>query len=433
MRSRAARQTLAILFVAALGVTAYLFWMGESLAQGDSTAARTFDRTADSLSRTLLDLKRTQQAYVAAGQSWDVSAKRVADALARARAGITSLRESARTPQAQAELDAAASALQDSTQLERKISAFARGGQHLMAADLIFEDSDELLEAALASLDRARQTETSALDAAAETFGRRQVFALAAAGAAALLVVLLLVPVPEPEPTLASLRGRGASPLEVVPAASPVMPLDEGWSPPRRIETVPPSSEMVGHAASADAPADRPAEAPTDPVTVPSSTREGIAPPDFGALARLCTDLACVVDTQALPDLLERAATLLDASGIVLWIADPDRRELNPILAQGYAPQLVKRLGTIRRDAENATAAAFRTALVQTVTSDAGSNGAIAAPLVTPAGCVGVMAAEVRHTKEKQLDTLAAATIVAAQLATLVGPSSGRQSAVGSR
>ena len=61
------------------------------------------------------------------------------------------------------------------------------------------------------------------------------------------------------------------------------------------------------------------------------------------------------------------------------------------------------------------------------------SDGAIAAPLVTPAGCIGVMAAEVRNAREKRDDTLAAAAIVAAQLATLVGPPSAKQSAVGGR
>ena len=62
--------------------------------------------------------------------------------------------------------------------------------------------------------------------------------------------------------------------------------------------------------------------------------------------------------------------SVLDASGIILWIADPDGRELNPIFAQGYPQQLVNRLGTIPRDAENATAAAFRTSLLQTVMAD---------------------------------------------------------------
>ena len=143
---------------------------------------------------------------------------------------------------------------------------------------------------------------------------------------------------------------------------------------------------------------------------------------DLDSVATLCTDLARVVDTRALPSILERTAAILDASGIVLWIADPDGRELTPIVAHGYSPQLVTRLGTIVRDAQNVTASAFRTGLMQTVMADAVSDGAIAAPLVTPGGTVGVMAAEVRAGGERQAAKLAATSIVAAQLATLVGP-----------
>jgi hypothetical protein len=133
-----------------------------------------------------------------------------------------------------------------------------------------------------------------------------------------------------------------------------------------------------------------------------------------------------VIDTESLPAVLARAASVLDATGIVLWISDPDGHELNPIVTHGYDQQVLLRLGTIRREAENVTAAAFRTSLVQTVKSDAVSNGAIAAPLVTPVGPVGVMSAEVRNGREQHPGTLAAATIVAAQLAMLVGPPSSR-------
>ena len=150
---------------------------------------------------------------------------------------------------------------------------------------------------------------------------------------------------------------------------------------------------------------------------------------NLGAVASVCADLARVMDTHALSPLLGRAAEILDAPGIVLWIADPDGRELSPIVTHGYSPQMVSRLGTILREAENATAAALRTSLLQTVDTDPIANGAIAAPLVTPAGCVGIMAAEVRDHGEKDPAKLAAASIIAAQLATLVGPPSTRAQA----
>jgi hypothetical protein len=139
-------------------------------------------------------------------------------------------------------------------------------------------------------------------------------------------------------------------------------------------------------------------------------------------MASLCGDLAKVTDTRALPALIERAAGILGASGIVLWIADPDGRELSPIVVHGYPPQLANRFGNLRRDAENVTASAYRTGLLQTMKGDAISNGAVAAPLVSTAGCVGVMAAEMKDGGEQQEELLAAATIIASQIATLVGP-----------
>ncbi|MGE5357821.1 MAG: hypothetical protein ACM3NQ_02305, partial [Bacteroidales bacterium] len=54
--------------------------------------------------------------------------------------------------------------------------------------------------------------------------------------------------------------------------------------------------------------------------------------------------------------------------------------------------------------------------------AEGSGNGAIAVPLVTPDGCVGVMAAEVRAGGDRQVPTQGVATIVAAQIATLVAP-----------
>jgi GAF domain-containing protein len=250
-----------------------------------------------------------------------------------------------------------------------------------------------------------------------------------------MLTALLLLPAGRREAATVLVE-RTATPraAEAVRAETPVVSESESSTRSAPIET-------ETQVAASDAPAAEPVAAPSEPepIIVPAPVVEvtaatpTIAPivttTDFPRLASLCVDLARVSDTRALPSLLDRAASVLDASGIILWIADPDGRELNPIFAQGYPQQLINRLGTIPRDAENATAAAFRTSLLQTVKADHISPGAIAAPLVTSGGCVGVMAAEVLHDSERQEAMLAAATIVAAQLATLVGPPSARSHA----
>jgi hypothetical protein len=197
------------------------------------------------------------------------------------------------------------------------------------------------------------------------------------------------------------------------PTGAAAAALPEPQAPPRAIshQTLLDLDDFGGIGARAIA---APVPPPVPGIPVPSVALDGVA--------SLCADLAKVSDTRALPSLLQRAAAILDASAIVIWIADPDGRELTPILVHGYPPQMANRLGTIARDAENVTASAFRTGLLQTVKGDAASNGAVAAPLVTVGGCVGVMAAETQHGGEQQTPLLAAATIIAAQLATLVGP-----------
>ena len=424
MRSRVARLTLLVLFVVVLGVTAYLFWSSESLARGEAAAAREFQTHAHAVERAVLDLRGAQQGYVAAGQGADFWATKVAAALEGLRGSLAALRVEASVPQAQTQIDSAGSLLRDLAQMDRRARDYAQGGQKLLASDLIFSDGVEMTDAVLAALEEARSAEVMGREASADVIERRQAFALIAAAAAASLVVLLLMPTPET-----------AAPAAIaVPVRSVVVPDDmrrhpapdvgaepEGWSPPRPIA----SRQETAHVTAEERPAGEPPVVdgvPVKPPAVPAGPTT-----DFSGVASLCGELARVIDTRALPALLERAAGLLDASGIIIWIADPDGRELNPVFAQGYAPQLVARLGTIPRDAQNATAAAFRTSLLQVVANENGFDGAVAAPLVTPGGCVGVMAAELKNGGERQDGTtLAAAAIVAAQLATLVGPPSSR-------
>ena len=381
MKSMAVRVTLLCLFLAATGVTAYVLWTGESLARRDANAARQFEYSAFAIGHDVLDLRASQQAYVAAGQGDAFWISKTAAALNGLRETFASLRAEATSPEAQSSIDNAASALDDFERMDRRARDYARSGQRLLASDLIFVDGLESTGAMLASLNKARTAEIQARDAALAATRRTEAMALGVAALVSLAVATLLVARPS--------------------SAGPVRPdvyLDSADSAPLGMLDLRPALESTP-------PREEPVAAPVPPM--PSL--------DLDTVASLCTDLARVTDTRALPAILGRAAAVLDAPGIVLWIADPD--------------DLDQRLGTILRDDENVTASAFRTALTQTVEMDAVSNGAIAAPLVTPAGCVGVMAAEVRREGEKDSGKLAAAAIVAAQLATLVGPPSTRAQA----
>jgi hypothetical protein len=402
MKSRAFRFALHVLFVGIVAAAAYVVWNKESEGNAAASAARAFNERAHATERSLLEIKSANPGYVAAGQGEDFWIRKVDALIASTHDSIEALRSMAQSTTARTEVAAAADALEDFGQMDRRARDYARNGQRLLASDLVFSDGIEKMDAAVAAIDRARHAEADAAFAAMSQRRRDELMAVAGAAALGMLLMLALVPLPRPAAVVQA------------PAEAPAKPVTQ--SPARRIAPAP-----------APAAATRPVSAPA-PVPAPAgaAARHVGTVVDLPGMAALCTDLARAIDTRALPPALERAAKLLDASGLVIWVADPDGRELAPVMAHGYPRHVLTRLGTIPRDAENATAAAFRTGVVQTVKSDAISHGAIAAPLMTPAGPVGVMAAEVLNDGERRDATRAIAAIVAAQLATLVGPPSAR-------
>jgi GAF domain-containing protein len=390
------------LFVAVLMTAVYFLWTTENSSRSITAAADNFDRRAQALARAVFELRMAQQAYVAAGQGDEFWSSKVSAQISQIRDELTALRSDAPLADAQSHLDDAMSSLEDFERMDARAREYARSNQRLLASDLIFSDGLEKSTEILEALEHARATIAAHQDGIEAATRRRELLIAAGAAAAALVIGLALVPLP---------RHRTIR----LPVDSPALSQSESADSEDR-ESLPLRDV-------------RDPMPPLPTVTPPSlreTTTEALDPFDLGRVASLCTELARIVDTHSLPAVLEQTASVLDANGVVLWIADPDGRELNAIITHGYPAQMVTRLGTIPRDAPNATAAAFRTALLQTVQADSISNGAIAVPLVTPSGCVGVMAAEVRHGGEKQDAKLAAAAIVAAQLATLVGPPSSR-------
>jgi hypothetical protein len=384
------RLTLLLASVAAIGYASFLTWSSEQHIRLSDNPSRQFDAAARATSVGVAELRAAQEAYVAAGQGEDFWFARVSAIVQDLNGKLSTLKSLATAPAAVIAVDEAAGALQDFEQMDKRARDYARGRQLTLASDLVFTDGFDLTKKAGEAVERAVVAELTTRDA--EIGGlRSEARALAGAGGDATVGLLLLLPAgrrrQEPETVTASI----AAPRPSVSAQTLEDLQDFGVVPPPPAPTIP--------------------------------ARAGV---DLGGMAALCVDLARIQDTRALPALLGRAADILQASGIVLWIADPDGRELSPIVVHGYSPQLASRFGTIPRDAGNVTAFAYRTGLLQTMKGDAISNGAVAAPLVTGGGCVGVIAAELKDGGEQQDSLLAAATIIASQLATLVGPPSAR-------
>jgi len=419
MTRSSVRLALLLACLAATGYAAYLTWSSQQQSRQIVSSSRQFGSAGRAAAIAVVDLRAAQQAYVAVGQGQDFWFARVTSLAKELGDNLAYLKSIATQPSVPQALEDASAALQDFSQMDRRAREYARGHQLAAASDLVFTEGVDLTRKVGDGVARAIDAELIGDDGAAGSVQRKALYALGGAAGFSVLCLVLLLPV-----------GARREP----PVASALAP---------RAQAAPPSLDLsdlddfgiVSHAtrapAEASEPKPTPAEKPKFPSPKPLVGR--IVPPkplvDLNTIASICGDLARVSDTRSLPDLLTRAAGVLDASGIVVWIADPDGRELTPILVQGYPPNLAMRLGNLPRDAENVTASAYRTGLLQTVKADAVSNGAIAAPLVAAGGCVGVMAAEVKNGGEQQEPLLAAATIIASQLATLVGPPAVRSKA----
>lgn len=374
MSRRGARLTIAVLFAFVCAAAAWQYVRVDRTLAAETDNATAFERDARTLTTAIAELRGAQQGYVAAGQGMDYWTARVAKDLASLRARLDALAREAMDEGASAHLNTASATLEEFSRLDARAREYAGADQRLLASDAIYGDGFEITRAMAAEVEAARGTELSSRGVVMRRLRMQQLWLAAGLPSLGLLFLLILAFVPGAQTRQAA--------TEPVPMSSSVLDL----APPFENRS-----------------------APSTPVI------------DLAAAAELCLDLARVTDTSEVRTLLDRATRVLGARGIVLWMADPEGRELVPTVAHGYPAASVARLGPILRDSDNATAAAYREARVHTVRGDVLTNGAVVVPLVTAGGCVGVMAAEVRNEREQHDEVRAVASMVAAQLATLIG------------
>lgn len=402
MRRGAVRVTLTLLALAGLTAAGYLAWQIEARDGVRRTALARVDETLRSALRDTQELRASQQAYVAAGQSEGFWIDKVTSLSESLRAEISSVDAPSAPAAVRAALAEATGWLKKFEAVDRRARNYAATGQKLLASDIIFGDGLPAVSGIVTALDQARVA--AAADGAEAIRTARIEQARYVAGGLGFLLLVLLLLTPAPAPSVVRDEDRPAAPA-AEPVGLDLRLRDAAPAQPKRTQ----SAQAVAAAAAAR-------------VQAAAVRDKAAAPPtEIQTLASVCTDLAKLADTDNLPSILERTAKALDATGLVLWVSDVEGAALVPVATHGYPASVLSRLGTIGRDGENVTAAAFRTGLVQTVPASGSAAGAIAAPLVTPSGCRGVMSAEVRG-GEKDPSKLAAAAIVAAQLSSLVGP-----------
>lgn len=387
MKHRRVRVVLAVVVVlAAIGGGIHVFRTARQIARLQASADRFND-----LARKALDeadrVRAGQRAYVAPGQGLSFWTSRIALTLTALRADLTALHNATTIHESRLAVESALSAEQELADMNARILEGLRIGDRLTIADTIFSEGEQASANLTRHLELARSQQLADINQQIYTLARRQWIIVGSAGLLLILSLIALVPVDEP-------RKTAEQPLPLVPSGNEE-PSTAGETPSEFGELrITPAAPEPG--------------APEAAVV------------DFEAAAALCNEIARLESPAGLPMLLERAAALLDASGVVLW-AVTGGTELTAALTYGYSPETIARIPTIASDANNVTAVAFRTGQLQYASGDMVARGALAAPLVAPGGCVGVFTAEMRNSGERQPARRALASIIASQLATVLG------------
>ena len=120
--------------------------------------------------------------------------------------------------------------------------------------------------------------------------------------------------------------------------------------------------------------------------------------------------------------MLDTVRPALGARGIAVWLADAGRTTLQVVASSGYDRRVIERFPIVGVTDDNPTAKAFTSVRAIAMLARAGQPAAIAVPIAGPRGTTGVLSMEMAGTREASADVLAAAGIVASQLATLLEP-----------
>lgn len=404
MKNRAVRALLVLLALAALAGAGFRVWQIDGLMTAAARDAATFDSQVEQLAADLRHLGAAQQAYVADGQDPRAWFQKVSDLSADVTRRLTSVRGAARSPEAQASVEAAIETMAAFGDTDARAREYLEATQRISASDVIFTDGSAQIGRAAAALDEARVREAAARSSSTDAQRWMQMYLLGGGAGVAALVLLLLLPVPRqaveaesPAEESSSLGGLGLGHLS------------------------PSAADAGGEAGIAEIDTSTIDPLPSTPRVAPRPS-DPAALPGLPEVADICGSLARVREPREIPPLLERVGSVLDAAGLIIWMPDGPKGALRPVLAHGYQPLAITRMGTIAADADNATALAYRTRAQHVVPPEAGSNAAVVSPLVTSDGCSGVVAVELKPGVEASDHLRSLAAIVAAQLATLISP-----------
>ena len=378
------RLTLVIIMLVVTGTSAFNIFQLEQERRLTLTRAARYESQVASLTLSLAELRASQQAYVANGQDLETWLDRTARVLAVI---VGTLDELETRSSSDAALDAIAdvrASLDEWREIDARAQGYRASGQPLLASDVVFTEGRNAARRAASHLALAQAVERETRAREQEEQRNAQLTASLAGIGVGMLVALAMFPRSTLEPS-------GPPPSDVL-------------------------STEAGHP---NAVTDNARHA--DPRPAPDAFV-----PDLAKAATVCSDLARLSEPSKLDRVLARACDVLEASSLIVWVSDAAGGSLRPVGGHGYTPGQLTALGRVASDADNITAAAFRTRKTQVLSSRNGRPGALASPLVAASsaaprrGCVGVLAVELGQTGETNDAMRATMSILAAQLATLV-------------
>ncbi|HUQ86442.1 MAG TPA: GAF domain-containing protein [Vicinamibacterales bacterium] len=333
----------------------------------------------------LLDLRASLHAYVAPGQGLPFWGKHAEDTLDQLKQSLVTL-DAIVTPMG-GSLSESLDAVDQLSAAEQRARGYVSRDEMQLAGDVIFTEVRDLMNAVTTQVDAVSNGLTREHDRRAAAV-RQEQLALAAGGVAIWIAIALLLFPTETKPVVedpAQWRNELKETLRKPVQAAPVAPVV--------------------------------AVAPVAPVAV--------APDVLATLkttAEICGDLSALSDPGALEGALARVSALLNATGLIVWVASNDGGTLAPVATHGFDPKVVARIGKVGRDSSNLTAAAFRENVAKVSAVTPTTPGAIAVPMCSPTGPAGVLSVELKAGQPVDDPKVALASIIGAQLATLAMP-----------
>ena len=383
MFRRSVRIACLVLGLLATAGIAYRTLQDEDALSRERVAAASAQAAVARTAELLLDVRASLHAYVAPGQGLPFWGKRAQETIDSLRQSVIDL-DGMLKPTG-GSLSETLNEIDQLSAAERRARGYASRDEMQMAGDVIFTEVRDLLAAATTQVQSVRDGLTRAHDRQAAALRQEQVMLAGGALAVWIVIALLLLPTEpksapkEPHEWRNELKESLKKPIPVAP--------ETPKAPEPQVIIVP-----------------------------------GIEINALREVSEICNDLSALADPGALEGALGRVCTILNATGLIVWISSNDGNTLSPVATSGFDPKLVARIGKIGRESANLTAAAFRESVAKVSPLTATTPAALAVPMCSPTGAAGVLSVELKAGQAIDDSKVSLASIVAAQLATLAMP-----------